>query len=82
MSEEAIKLPTGVTDPQPVPQTVTPVEAPKAPEVVKSPAADLRDIQALLANGIYPGNVAPAIVKAYQLLEKMAVEVEASATPK
>lgn len=71
MSEE---LPTGVVDPVSKPD-VPQVEGPKV--IAKpSPAADLRDIQALLANGIYPGNVAPAIVKAYQLLEKMAVEIE------
>jgi hypothetical protein len=75
MSEEAVKLPTGVVDAVEVKK-----EAPKAVEAPKvSPAADLRDIQALLANGIYPGNVAPAIVKAYQLLEKMAVEIEQNA---
>lgn len=44
-----------------------------------SPAQDLRDLQALLTNGIFPGNVAPAIVKAYNLIEKMAVQVEKDA---
>lgn len=43
-----------------------------------SPASDLRDIQNLLLMGIFPGNVAPAVIKGYQLLEKMAVQVEAS----
>jgi hypothetical protein len=52
-------------------------EAPKP-----SPAQDLRDIQALVINGIFPGNMAPAIMKAYQLLEKMCQEVENRATPK
>jgi hypothetical protein len=79
MSEEAVKLPTGVVDP-----VQAPVEAYRAEEGVAkvSPAKDLRDIQALLANGIYPGNVAPAIVKAYQLLEKMAIEIEKSVESK
>ncbi len=47
-----------------------------------SPAQDLRDIQYLLLNGIFPGNVAPAVVKAYQLLENMAKQVEASSESK
>jgi len=47
-----------------------------------SPAQDVRDIQTLLVQGIFPGQVAPAIVKAYNLLEKMAVEIEKqAATP-
>jgi hypothetical protein len=50
------------------------VEAPK-----ESPAKDIREIQYLLVNGIYPGNVAPQVVKAYQLLDKMAVEIEKNA---
>lgn len=41
-----------------------------------SPAQDLRDVQMLLLGGIFPGNVAPAVVKAYQLLDKMCVEIE------
>jgi len=58
-------------------------EAPKAatksepPKV--SPAQDLRDVQALLVNGIFPGNVAPQIVKAFQMLEQMALMVEKNA---
>lgn len=46
-------------------------EAPK-----ESPAKDLREIQTLLTNGIFPGNVAPAIVRAFNLLENMAQVVE------
>jgi len=41
-----------------------------------SPAQDLRDIQYLLLNGIFPGNVAPSVVKSYHLLEQMASQVE------
>ena len=52
----------------------TPVSAPKP-----SPAQDLRDIQNLLVSGIFPGNLAPAVVRAYQLLEAMAKGVEADA---
>jgi len=51
------------------------VEKPK-----ESPAKDLREIQALIANGIFPGNVAPSIVKAYNLLEQMAQVVEKEAS--
>lgn len=47
-------------------------EAPK----VESPAKDIREIQGLLVSGIYPGNVAPAIMRAYQLLEAMAQQIE------
>jgi hypothetical protein len=54
-----------------------PADAKKA-----SPAQDLRDIQYLLLNGIFPGNVAPAVVKAYQLLENMAKTVEAGSESK
>jgi hypothetical protein len=63
-------------------QTVAPeavAEAPKPEAKKPSPAQDLRDLQALLVSGIYPGNVAPAIMRAYQLLEKMALEVESAA---
>lgn len=50
------------------------------PEAKKeSPAKDLREIQQLLTNGIFPGNVAPAIVKAFNLLENMAQVVEREA---
>jgi hypothetical protein len=43
-----------------------------------SPAQDLRDIQGLLVNGIFPGQLAPSVVKAYNLLEKLAVQIEAA----
>lgn len=49
-------------------------EAPKP-----GPADELRQIQALLVNGIFPGNIAPQVVKAFQLLEAMAQKVEADA---
>ena len=47
-----------------------------------SPAQDLRNIQALIVNGIFPGNVAPEVVKAYQLLEQMALVIEKDAASK
>lgn len=50
-----------------------------APSVKASPAQDLRDIQQLLVGGIFPGNMAPAIVRAYSLLDKMALDVENAA---
>lgn len=55
-------------------QTGTPVSASKPAE--KSPAQDLRNIQALLVMGIFPGQSAPEICKAYQLLEQMAQKIE------
>lgn len=54
-----------------------PTQPVSAPKQAPSPAQDLRDIQMLLVQGIFPGQVAPAVVKAYQLLEKMAVQIEA-----
>lgn len=48
-------------------------------KVTPSPAQDLRDIQDLLVNGIFPGQVAPTVVKSYQILEKMAVQIEQAA---
>lgn len=53
-------------------------KAPEAPEAQAkaSPAQELRDIQNLLVGGIFPGNMAPAIVRAYQMLENMAKQVE------
>lgn len=61
-------------------KTVT-EEVKKAPEAPKpSPAQDLRDIQMLLVNGIFPGQVAPSVVKAYSLLEQMASKVEKDAS--
>lgn len=46
----------------------------------ESPAKDLREIQALIVNGIFPGNVAPQVIKAFQLLETMAAQVERDAS--
>lgn len=53
-----------------------PIKA-EAPKV--SPAQDLRNVQMLIVSGIYPGNIAPQVISAYQLLEKMAQKVEADA---
>lgn len=58
-------------------ETVNNTEAPKP-----SPAQDLRDIQMLIVAGMFPGNVSPQVVKAYQLLEKMAQQIEADAKTK
>lgn len=45
----------------------------------ESPAKDLREIQALLVNGIFPGNVAPQVVKAFHLLDQMCLTIEKAA---
>jgi hypothetical protein len=44
---------------------------------VKGPADDLRSIQNLLVSGIFPGNLAPAVVQGFRLLDEMAKAVEA-----
>lgn len=68
-------LPTGVVDAEEVKkEPVKVVEAPKP-----SPAQDLRDIQALIVNSIFQGNMAPAVTKAYTILEKMCQEIEKTA---
>ena len=61
-------------------QTAETAKPPVAEKVV-SPAQDLRDIKYLLLNGIFPGNVAPSVVKSYHLLEQMALQVEKAAAP-
>lgn len=43
------------------------------------PADELRQIQMLLINGIFPGNVAPQVVKGYQYLDALAAKIEAEA---
>jgi hypothetical protein len=55
-------------------QPETPISAPKV-----SPAQDLRNIQTLLVMGVFPGQAAPEICKAYQLLESMAKKIEEGA---
>jgi len=57
-----------------------PVEV-KAPttEAKPGPAQEIRDIQMLLVSGIFPGNMAPAVVKGYQHLDRMAAKIEADA---
>jgi predicted sugar kinase len=44
------------------------------------PADEIRAIQMLIVNGIYPGNVAPQVVQAYKLLEDIAQKVEKEAS--
>jgi hypothetical protein len=68
---------TPVQDAQIVDATMQGQVAAEKPKV--SPAQDLRNIQALIVNGIFPGNVAPEVVKAYKLLEDMAQVVEKAA---
>jgi len=73
-----VETPENVSKNEPVTEskekTQNNTETPKV-----STAQDLRDIQGLLVNGIFPGQVAPAVVKAYQLLEKMSQQIEAAA---
>jgi len=62
--------------------SATEVPTPAATPSKVSPAQDLRDIQMLLVGGIFPGNMAPMVVKAYNMLEAMAKQVEASVESK
>ena len=76
------EIPQNVATIEPV--TVEPKETQnnteaKAALTPPSPAQDLRDIQGLLVMGIFPGNLAPQVVKAYSLLENMAKHVETEA---
>jgi hypothetical protein len=66
---------------QAVPVSEKPTEN-NAPAAKPSPAQDLRNIQMLLVSGIFPGNVAPQVVAAYNMLEQMAKKVEADAQAK
>jgi hypothetical protein len=76
-----VETPENVSKNEPV--VDAPKETPINTERPKvSPAQDLRDIQGLLVNGIFPGQVAPAVVKAYQLLEKMAQQIETQVAAK
>jgi hypothetical protein len=43
------------------------------------PAHELRQAQALLAGGLFPGQMAPAVVSAFQTLGKIADKIEADA---
>lgn len=45
----------------------------------ESPARELRLIQSLLVNGIFPGSIAPEVVKGYAYLENMASDIERKA---
>lgn len=77
-----VETPENVSKNEPVvdaPKETVDNSAPEAPKNTPSPAQDLRDIQGLLVNGIFPGQVAPTVVKAYQILEKMAQQIEAAA---
>lgn len=66
-------------------QAQTPVaEAPVSPSPVPSavkpgPADDLRNIQALLVNGMFPGSIAPQIMRSFNILEQMAQKIEKEA---
>jgi hypothetical protein len=80
-----VSSPSAVTDSPKETVNNTTIRAPspaaEAPVSKPSPAADLREIQNLLVNGIFPGQVAPSIVKSFQLLEKMAQQIEQAVIP-
>lgn len=71
-----------VETPQNQAEDVKDVPKPENTPKQASPAQDLREIQQLLVMGIFPGQMAPSVVKAYQLLEAMAKGVEAQAEAK
>ncbi len=57
------------------------VDEAKAVEAAKEPgpAHEIRQAQALLAGGLFPGQMAPAIVSAFQTLGKIADKIELDA---
>ena len=57
------------------------VEAAKAKAEAQKPgpAHEIRQAQALLAGGLFPGQMAPAIVAAFTKLESMATKIEKDA---
>jgi len=64
-------------------ETITPraatAEEAKAIEAAKNepgPAHELRQAQALIAGGLYPGQMAPAIVAAFNHIGKLAEKIE------
>lgn len=62
----------------PAESVTPPVNTDKQASPAVSPAQDLRNLQMLLVSGIFPGNVAPQVVAGYNLLEKMAIAIEAA----
>jgi hypothetical protein len=58
----------------------TPLESnPGAPQANPGPAAELRNIQMLLVNGLFPGAMSPQVAKSFHLLEQMALKLEKEA---
>jgi hypothetical protein len=55
------------------------VEAAKQEAPKPGPAHEIRQAQALLAGGLFPGQMAPAIVAAFSKLESIAVKIEKDA---
>lgn len=67
-----------------IPPVETQVSAVPAPSVASSqpvpkPGDELRVIQMLLVEGIFPGKVAPSVVKSFNFLEQMITVVEKAA---
>lgn len=75
---DSIQTPVVEESPLETKAEAAPAEATKASPASISPAQDLRDLQQLLVMGIYPGNMAPAVVKGYQLLDKMCQKIESN----
>ena len=65
-----------VAKPTPATEDTKSDTAGRAAAPVRCPADDLREIQNLLVNGMFPGNMAPAVHKAFLLLDNMAKGVE------
>lgn len=62
--------------PQPSPEVI---EAIKADAKQPGPAHEIRQAQALIAGGLFPGQMAPAITSAFMYLDRMAAKIEADA---
>jgi hypothetical protein len=78
MSEETQSPVMENTPPVASPVASQPVPTPSSQPKV-GPADDLREIQMLLVRGMFPGEVAPMVVKGFQFLDKLATTIEASA---
>ena len=73
MAEETQTPVVEQTPPSVAPVVVAPAQRPVGP------ADDLREIQMLRVRGQFPGEVAPMVVKGFQVLDKLATTIEAGA---
>lgn len=67
------------TPPVVAPVTEAAVETPVAAAPVKGPAHAIRTAQALIAGGLFPGQMAPSIVEAFTALGAAADKIELEA---